>query len=131
MVVALAVSDDGQRVCAACKSDLRYSKTMEILIWQTVDPESEPKSWSFESGAVSAAFSSDCRFALLGYMDGWIRVYDLLGRGPGGKSIEVFSEGRHTGWVDSVSISPDGRFALSAGEDKKVIYWVLPTAVTK
>jgi serine/threonine protein kinase len=57
---------------------------------------------------------------LVGHQDGWISYWNLE------KGVKEGAWSAHEGAVPAVDITPDGRYALSAGADKTLRYWRLP-----
>jgi WD40 repeat protein len=72
-------------------------------------------------GILSAALSSDMRFALSGSYDHTLRLWSL----ETGACLRTF-EG-HQGYVNSVCFSPDGRYALSGSSDETLRLWDIQT----
>jgi WD40 repeat protein len=68
----------------------------------------------------SFAVSSDWRRVLAGHESGQMALWDLL------QGREVARFVGHKQKVRSVTLSPDGRFALSGASDTWVIFWGLP-----
>ncbi|MCU0486620.1 MAG: protein kinase [Anaerolineales bacterium] len=74
-----------------------------------------------DQGILSAALSSDMRFALSGSYDHTLRLWSL----ETGACLRTF-EG-HQGYVNSVRFSPDGRHALSGSSDETLRLWEIQT----
>ena len=68
---------------------------------------------------MSACFSGDGRFVLLGTLHNTLELWEVAS----GKCLQIF-EG-HTGEVTSVCLSNDGRYALSGSWDKSIKLWEL------
>ena len=68
-------------------------------------------------GADEAALSPDDHTLLLGGSDGSVRFLDL------GTGDVRTASGRHAGPVMRATFGPDGRTAVTAGEDNRVIVW--------
>ena len=79
----------------------------------------------FPAGGDQTALSPDDRTLLLGGRDGSVRFLDLAT----GK-VRAAS-GRHDGAVVRATISADGRTAVTAGEDRRVIVWNVERAVAR
>jgi WD40 repeat protein len=79
----------------------------------------------------SAVFSPDGRFVLSGGCEetdahssctkGSLKLWEAAT----GRKLQSFSG--HTNWVNSVTFSPDGRFALSGSDDKTLKLWAVRT----
>ena len=72
---------------------------------------------SVAAGGIVAAVSDDGRTILLGGGDGAVRFVDLA------RGATRLAPGRHDGGVASVAFSPDGRTAVTAGKDNRIIIW--------
>ena len=105
---AIAVSGDGRRVATA--------QGRQLVIWSAVEGRSET---FFEAPAMIRSVALDHtgeRFAL-GLEEGTAAVFTA----DSGAVIQRLIG--HRGGVHSLALSPDGRHALTGGDDRRVIYW--------
>lgn len=91
----------------------------ELQLWNLKSP-SLVHSISIGRPATCIAVSNDWKAALTGHSSGPISVWDMT------RGAERHWLVGHTGRTNSLSISPDRRFALSGGEDGNTILWGLP-----
>ncbi|MGH1350377.1 MAG: hypothetical protein ACRBBN_06160 [Methyloligellaceae bacterium] len=74
------------------------------------------------SGVTSVALSPNEKIALASFLDKRIILWDVAS----GKKLRVF-RGHDSADTNSVAISPDGQFGLSAGDDNTLKLWRLVT----
>ncbi len=123
-VLAMRLSEDGQRL-VSCACDV-----------ERPDRPHEVKLWDAASGAclasrtgtglrLAAAFSADGRRIALGGQDGVVEVIDVTA-GPGGVSTLLHG---HRGLVGAVAFNDDGTALATAGvEDRQLRLWTLDDA---
>ncbi|MFI6061238.1 protein kinase [Streptomyces sp. NPDC051286] len=113
-VTAICVSADERFVATGSHDrtiriwDLADGRCVRVLTGHTAD---------------TLSLSPDAKFLLSGdVFDGTIRFWDI----DRGRCLRTFPG--HENGTAIVVLAPDGRFALSAGQDRKVRRWRLPTA---
>jgi WD40 repeat protein len=119
-VTALAISPDGNLLAAGGDDGV-------IRLW---DPQAGQllQSWAGHEGSVEAlAISPDGTFLVSGGADKTVRVWDLATLGdpalsPGDVLARLQLQG-HTGLINSVAISPDGRWIASGSADRTIRLW--------
>jgi len=112
-VVAVALSTDGRRVCSATLAD------HAVRVWK-VGTGALDINWDLADWTC-AAFAVEGRLALTGHSDGSVAVWDV------DRQNQLARFTRHQGAVQSVAVTPDGRWALSAGgKDRLVWLYRLP-----
>ncbi len=106
----LAVSADGKLVAAV----RNYVKVWDLLDTSVIQKIKGPK---LEINAL--AVSPDGNYVATANKEGTVMVFDIR---TGQKTLTA--EG-HTGWVRTVTFSPDGKHLFSGAEDKVVKIWSL------
>lgn len=114
-LVSVAFTADGRRALAAGKEEgLIFFDTSTGV--GTIIRRGGPKSgW-----ITKAAFSSDGQRVLTARGDGTIGLYGARGR-------RLDHIPAHHGYGSTIAASPDGRFALTGGEDKEIFLWDVVT----
>lgn len=111
---------DGKRFVTACSEkvivwDLKSGKQLLTLPFNKIG-----KSWTVRDVPAVAVAPQGNRL-LLGHQDGSISFWNL----DTGDQLGAL-EGHKKGSVKAVDITPDGRYAVSIGEDLFLRYWRLP-----
>jgi len=109
-VRAVAYTHDGARLLSAADDG-------SICVWPTGSNEPAARLEGHRGGVLALAVSDDDQRALSGGRDGTVRLWDLAA----GKLLQIWRG--HSGWVHGVAFA--GRWALSAGTDKRVLRWNL------
>ncbi|MFA4828007.1 MAG: caspase family protein [Thermodesulfovibrionales bacterium] len=125
-VVALSVSSDGRYILSGS-----WGESANVTLWdESSGKEIVTFAGKYKRAYVqSAALSPDGKYALLGYCRGVtdLVLWDVLSGNP----IKTVKGSEKVSWivdsrVNSVSFSPDGKYALSGGNDGSVRLWSIP-----
>jgi hypothetical protein len=117
-VTGVAVSQDGQIVSV--------SEDHSVRVWEKNLKQCRERLVLSQPAAIKAV---DCtgpkaerNLCLTGSADGVARLYDLTGKDDREASIGALADG-HTKAINSVAFSPDGRWAVTGGEDRVICLW--------
>ena len=120
---AVAFSGDNQRLVGAHKSD---GVTLFNLKHNSVDSITKLPDAYRQSTVVR--FTPDGKFLLVGSYSGRIAICTIERTGR----INLIKEfAGHSEEIKSLEVSPDGRFAISGGRDKRARYWEIGRAREK
>ena len=119
--IPLASSGQGRILAVACSSDgelvMTGGEDGAVRLWdaRTGDPLGQP--WAHAKPVHAVAFSPDGNTILVGT---WMqaRLYDAVTAAPRGAPLI-----HQTGFVRTVAFSPDGKFALTGGDDCSAWLW--------
>jgi WD40 repeat protein len=113
-VLAIAVSADGQRL-------LTGGRDGTVRLWDLAAGEELAKVEGHRGWVEAVAFVGDeSGHAVAGGRDGRIIHWDL-------EAKQKLAEIEHGGWLRALAVSSDGRTVYSAGDDREVAIWDLPT----
>jgi hypothetical protein len=113
LVHSVAYAPDGRHV-------LSGSGDGSVRLWEAATGKEVR---SFATPAHSVAFSPDGSRILTGTGPDKVRLWDVAS----GKELASFAQDGHYGdWLGCVDFSPDGRYALSGGDDGTAHLWRLP-----
>jgi WD40 repeat protein/serine/threonine protein kinase len=132
---SLALSRDGQTLAAGCNDG-------RVRIWQSPWQKEPSVIGRHHSYVVALCFSPDGRSLASGSTDGTVRLWDLANAKkeasiakagtpvkPESVAIDQTSSAlnRHSGSVQGLAFSPDGKSVVSCGEEGSVQLWNLGT----
>jgi WD40 repeat protein len=107
--LSVTFSPDGARAAAVGNDDLR--------VWDAeTGKRITPQYPSGRSGSRSVTFTPDGRHVVVGYDEGWVALLTVQGE-------KVAERQSHEGEVTALAASPDGRFVVSAADDRVVSVW--------
>ena len=124
-------------------ADGRYALSLSGNLWDMLTGQCLRTFWTHNDYVTSVCLSTDGRYAIGGYVSIWDARRDSFESGPDymltlwdvstGQPLRTFDgpclytfEG-HRGEVNSVSMSADGRYALSGSNDKMLKLWEVST----
>ncbi len=116
-VTGVAVSKDGQIVSV---SEDRTARVWEKGGGQPTERLVLTHPAAVRAVACSPAKANDRNLCLTGAADGVGRLYDLAGNSS--SPVRELRNG-HTSPINSVAFSPDGRWAVSGGDDRAICLW--------
>lgn len=111
-VAQLRFSPDGQTLAVA------YS-TKEVVILQLADSQTR-RAWTFDTVPQAITYSGDGSLLVVGTQGGKLHFVDLTA----GTAHAVHA---HQGRISAIEFLPDGKRLVSAGRDKKLNLWDVPS----
>src|SRR5262249_3350398 len=90
-----------------------------VHFWQDGSPTHE---WATDGEITVCDLSSDQQIAAVGFASGKVILYDTRI----GEVLGILSRHRET--INDVKFSPDGRYVLTASDDKLMLLWDIDTA---
>lgn len=116
----ISISADGQTILRSELGRVRLSDGKGEDIWKRDTDQGKREDRDRSLGATTAALSRDGQTIVIGYQNGFIRLWDRSGK----PLIEAPEEGQsHDGRVTCVAISVDGQTIVSGGEEGTVRLW--------
>jgi WD40 repeat protein len=116
----VSISGDGQTVLRFELGLVRLSDVKGEDIWKTETQSEKAEDQDRNKGASSAAISRDGQLIVIGYQNGYIRLWNRQGKAL----PQAPQEGEtHEGRVTCVAVSADGQTIVSGGEEGTVRLW--------
>lgn len=116
----VSISGDGQTVLRFELGMVRLSDVKGEDIWKTETENEKDEDRDRSNGASSAAISRDGQLIVIGYQNGYVRLWNRLGKAL----VQAPEEGQaHEGRVTCVAVSADGQTIVSGGEEGTVRLW--------
>lgn len=116
----ISISGDGQTVLRFELGKVRLSDGKGEDLWKSETESEKDEDQARSRGASSAAISRDGQMIVIGYQNGYIRLWNRQGKAM----VEVPEEGdAHEGRVTCVAVSADGQTIASGGEEGTVRLW--------
>jgi len=116
----ISISGDGQTVLRFELGIVRLSDVKGEDLWKSETESEKDEDQARSKGASSAAISRDGQMIVVGYQNGYIRLWNRQGKAL----VEVPEEGdAHEGRVTCVAVSADGQTIASGGEEGTVRLW--------
>jgi WD40 repeat protein len=116
----ISISADGQTILRSELGRVWLSDGKGEDIWKRGTAEEKEEDSDRNEGATTATLSRDGQTIVIGYQNGFIRLWDRQGK----PLIEEPEEGQsHDGKVTCVAIAADGQTIVSGGEEGTVRLW--------
>src|SRR6185436_2038745 len=116
----ISISGDGQTILRSELGRVRLSDGKGEDIWKKETDQEKEEDRDRSAGATTATLSRDGQTIVIGYQNGFIRLWDRQGK----PLIEEREEGQsHDGKVTCVAIAVDGQTIVSGGEEGTVRLW--------
>ena len=116
----VSISGDGQTVVRSELGGVWLSDGNGEDIWKRETEQQKEESRDRSRGATCAAISRDGQMIVIGYQNGYIRLWDRQGK----PLVDEPEEGTaHDGRVTCVAVAADGQTIVSGGEEGTVRLW--------
>jgi WD40 repeat protein len=117
---AISISGDGQTILRSQLGRVWLSDGKGEDLWKRDTEQGKKEDQDRSAGATTATLSRDGQTIVIGYQNGFIRLWDRQGK----PLVEEPEEGQsHDGKVTCVAISVDGQTIVSGGEEGTVRLW--------
>jgi WD40 repeat protein/energy-coupling factor transporter ATP-binding protein EcfA2 len=116
----VSISADGQTILRSELGKVWLSDGKGEDIWKRDNEQGKKEDQDRSEGATTATLSRDGQTIVIGYQNGFIRLWDRQGK----PLVEEPEEGQsHDGKVTCVAIAVDGQTVVSGGEEGTVRLW--------
>jgi WD40 repeat protein/energy-coupling factor transporter ATP-binding protein EcfA2 len=116
----VSISGDGQTVLRFQLGKVQLSDGKGEDLWKSETESEKDEDRDRSNGASSAAISRDGQTIVIGYQNGYVRLWNRQGKAL----VQAPEEGEaHEGRVTCVAVSTDGQTIASGGEEGTVRLW--------
>ncbi len=116
----VSISGDGQTVLLFEPGVVRLSDAKGEDLWKIKTESEKDEDRVRSKGASAAAISRDGQLIVIGYTNGYVRLWNRQGKAL----VQAPEEGEaHEGRVTCVAVSADGQTIVSGGEEGTVRLW--------